>query len=146
MTKKNISRIKELRKRLNITQKDFAAKLDVTQGFISDLEVGRSEVSFKILKKLYELYAYNPLYHITGMGSIIVTGIYNLENNGSSIAAEPYSSYKARGLSENNNNLEKMQQLELIIENQKEEISNLNLEVKEGKNKIIALLEKLNGL
>lgn len=133
---------KELRKHLNFTQKDFAKTLELTQGYISDIETGRTSVSYKVLKDLYTRWGYNPLYHMTGIGSIIVNGVYNVVSN---IASEPRADYKSKeesGSENNSQNLKKIQQLETVIQERNREIKELQTELSKCKDKVISLLEK----
>ena len=50
------SRLKEGRTQLNLSQKEFAARMNMTSGYISELEYGKARPSFDFLTKLAELF------------------------------------------------------------------------------------------
>lgn len=44
--------IKQIRKRMNITQSELATKMEISQSYLSDIENGRKNLSIKTVKKL----------------------------------------------------------------------------------------------
>ncbi|PTJ92077.1 helix-turn-helix domain-containing protein [Staphylococcus simulans] len=44
--------IKQIRKRMNITQSELATKMGISQSYLSDIENGRKNPSIKTVKKL----------------------------------------------------------------------------------------------
>jgi transcriptional regulator with XRE-family HTH domain len=49
-------RIRELRKNLGLSQKTFAKKMEYSQGFLAEIEVGKKQPSRAFLKKLAEVF------------------------------------------------------------------------------------------
>lgn len=44
--------IKQIRKRMNMSQKELATKMEISQSYLSDIESGRKNLSIKTVKKL----------------------------------------------------------------------------------------------
>ncbi|VED60420.1 helix-turn-helix domain-containing protein [Staphylococcus simulans] len=44
--------IKQIRKRMNMSQKELATKMEISQSYLSDIENGRKNLSIKTVKKL----------------------------------------------------------------------------------------------
>ena len=65
-------RLKEARLQLKLLQKDFAANLDVSGSFLSELEKGKTKPGFDVLKKMYFLYNINIHYLIDGKGDLFI--------------------------------------------------------------------------
>ncbi len=65
-------RLKEARSQLKLLQKDFAANLDVSGSFLSELEKGKAKPGFDVLRKMYFLYNINIHYLIDGQGELFV--------------------------------------------------------------------------
>lgn len=84
----NISdRVKKLRKELGVSQGDFAEKLKVTAGAISQIENGGG-VSSELLSNLYSAYPQiNPEWLLIGKGDMFVHY---------SMVSEPQAQYKAQ--------------------------------------------------
>lgn len=71
---KNLNeRIKILRKQLEMSQEDFAAKLEVTKQAISNMETGKSAPSPSVLHKMHTKLDVNLNYIIAGTGDIFVS-------------------------------------------------------------------------
>jgi len=62
------SRIKEIRKHLRLTQKELAQNLDVSHGYISDIEKGKKNLGIHVLEKLFERFNVNISYLFEGKG------------------------------------------------------------------------------
>lgn len=60
--KKIIERLKEMRIKSKLTQKEVAEKMSLTRTAISNYENGIREVSIIILEKLSDIYKCNPAY------------------------------------------------------------------------------------
>lgn len=60
-------RIKEIREELNLTQQKFADKLEVSRGFIGDIEHGKMP-SFNFLMKIISSTEYSVDWLLTGQG------------------------------------------------------------------------------
>lgn len=119
----------------------MAATMELTQGYISDIETGRTSVSYKILKQMFERWAYNPLFHMTGMGTMIVRGVDNIENNVLYDPPEPYGKSDPDLKEKISAYLEKIQYLEKVVRDKNEEIITLRTDLSNCKDKIISLLE-----
>lgn len=66
-------RIKAVRRRLNMTQKEFGEAVDLSVSFISDLESGRSKACLDFFYNLARKFDINLYYLILGEGEIIDT-------------------------------------------------------------------------
>jgi len=64
-------RIKNVRRELNFTQKEFAAELGLSASFISDIEAGRSKACLDFFYHLAKKFDVNLYYLILGEGEII---------------------------------------------------------------------------
>ncbi|MGE5340648.1 MAG: helix-turn-helix domain-containing protein [Candidatus Omnitrophota bacterium] len=61
-------RLKEIRQQLKLLQKDFAASLDVSGSFLSEIEKGKANPGFDVLRKIYLLYHVNLHFLLNGQG------------------------------------------------------------------------------
>lgn len=52
-------KIKDFRNKQNLTQSEFASKLDIAQGTVSKAELGNSIACFKILVKMRLVFGFN---------------------------------------------------------------------------------------
>ncbi|WP_020042287.1 XRE family transcriptional regulator [Salipiger mucosus] len=62
-------RIAEIRKKIGLSQRAFGSKVSRSQGFISDIEAGRTDPSFDFLVKLWRELGVDPRWVITGEGN-----------------------------------------------------------------------------
>ena len=62
------SRLKDIRKYLRLTQKELAEKLDISDGYISDIEKGKKKPGRDLLEKLIERFNVNISYLFEGKG------------------------------------------------------------------------------
>ena len=67
-------RIKQRRKELNMTQADFAEKLDISQNHISAIECGSQHLSFELFVSI------NPDYLINGCTHLSNTPLQVMDN------------------------------------------------------------------
>ncbi|RPH33834.1 MAG: XRE family transcriptional regulator [Bacteroidales bacterium] len=90
-------RLKEIRKLLNFTQREFSDALDIKQGSYSDVERGKAGISAVLLKNLIRRFRINPLWLCEGEGEMFIdtsSGIsispnqINLSNKGKSSPKE----------------------------------------------------------
>lgn len=65
-------RLKEIRKSLELTQRDFSYALDIKQGSYSDVERGKAGISAVLLKNLIRRFRINPLWICEGQGSMFI--------------------------------------------------------------------------
>ena len=65
-------RIKILRKKLRITQKKMAEKLEISQAYLSDIENGKMEANAKTLFGLSKNFGVRMLWLMDGIGEIFV--------------------------------------------------------------------------
>ena len=65
-------RLKSIRERLHINQRDFAKTLEIKQGSLSDIERGRIGVSSKIVEKLTKKLNVNSGWLYDGKGDIFI--------------------------------------------------------------------------
>ncbi len=65
-------RLKEIRKTLELTQREFSEALDIKQGSYSDVERGKAGISAILLKNLIRRFRVNPLWLCEGEGGIFI--------------------------------------------------------------------------
>jgi DNA-binding XRE family transcriptional regulator len=68
------NRLKEFRTSRNITIAELSARTGLSQGMISESELGRNKPSPNLMLALYRLYGVNINWLLTGEGSMIVWG------------------------------------------------------------------------
>jgi transcriptional regulator with XRE-family HTH domain len=66
----DFERLKEIRKKLTLNQKNFSNALGMTQGAYSDVERGRKSISYNLLNKLADIFHISPNWIIKGQGDI----------------------------------------------------------------------------
>lgn len=64
------SRIKEIRKAANLTQEEFASKLNLTRNFIAQVETGAKDPSDRTVKDICREFGVNETWLRTGAGSM----------------------------------------------------------------------------
>jgi len=62
-------RIKEIRRILNKSQRDFAKAIYVSNGYLSEIETGRKEVNERLIHLLSSTFHVNKQWLITGKGN-----------------------------------------------------------------------------
>jgi len=65
-------RLKEIRKSLELTQREFSDALDIKQGSYSDVERGKAGISAVLLKNLIRRFRINPLWLCEGEGEMFI--------------------------------------------------------------------------
>ena len=65
-------RLKEIRKLLDFTQREFSDALDIKQGSYSDVERGKAGISAVLLKNLIRRFRVNPLWLCEGEGEMFI--------------------------------------------------------------------------
>ena len=65
-------RLKEIRKSLDLTQREFSDSLDIKQGSYSDVERGKAGISAVLLKNLIRRFRINPLWLCEGEGEMFI--------------------------------------------------------------------------
>ena len=65
-------RLKEIRKSLELTQREFSDALDIKQGSYSDVERGKAGISAVLLKNLIRRFRINPLWLCEGEGEMYI--------------------------------------------------------------------------
>lgn len=74
-------RLKQVRKELGFSQKEFSEKLGLKQGSYSDVERGRFNVSASILLALNETFKVNPGWIRSGVGEIYTEAVAKIPGN-----------------------------------------------------------------
>lgn len=67
-------RLRKLRGKLNVTQKEMAAKMGISASFLSDIEKEKAKPGFNFLGRLAEVYNISPSWVVTGIGEIFLFG------------------------------------------------------------------------
>ncbi len=81
-------RLKDVRKALDISQKDFAAKLFVSPSFLSEIESGKTKPGYNLLTKLAAIFNVNPSFILLGKGAMFFA-----EDENSSIADDEFGDH-----------------------------------------------------
>ncbi|MCP5109012.1 MAG: helix-turn-helix domain-containing protein [bacterium] len=63
-------RLKEARKQLHISQKDFAARLEIAGSYLSEVEAGKTRPGFEFFYKVSKLFRINTDYLLHGQGPV----------------------------------------------------------------------------
>ncbi|MCP5046065.1 MAG: helix-turn-helix transcriptional regulator [bacterium] len=58
------SRLKSIRRALGLTQKEFAASLDISASYLSEIESGKTKPGFNFTVLVYEKYNVNPAWFL----------------------------------------------------------------------------------
>ena len=66
------SRLKELRLHLKLTQEDFAARLHVKRGTVTNYELGRNIPSNSVLALIYREFLVSPNWLENGVGEMFI--------------------------------------------------------------------------
>ncbi len=82
-------RLKEIRKSLDLTQRDFSDALDIKQGSYSDVERGKAGISAVLLKNLIRRFRINPLWLCEGEGDMFI----DIPNGQPAISIKPTTSH-----------------------------------------------------
>jgi transcriptional regulator with XRE-family HTH domain len=74
MTNKEIigKGITNIRRKLGLKQKGLAAALDISNGYLSEIEAGKKNPGIEILDKLFVNYNVNVTYLFTGKGDMFI--------------------------------------------------------------------------
>lgn len=62
------SRIKELRKRLDLSQNEFSRKINISKGNLSDLENHKYNPSYSVIVEMIKKFEVNPVWLLLGEG------------------------------------------------------------------------------
>lgn len=65
-------RIKKIRRELAVSQKDFAAKLNIAASFLSEIESGKTKPGYNFLVKLAAEFDVNPTWILLGTGPMFI--------------------------------------------------------------------------
>ncbi len=66
-------RVKVLRKYLNLSQKDFGARVDMSQGHLTNVETGKRELIDKNIKLICMVFKVNENWLRTGQGNMFIS-------------------------------------------------------------------------
>ncbi len=66
------ARLKKIRESLNLKQKDFAHKLEISSPAYSEIEAGKYKPGMDFLEKLLEHYGVNPYFILLGLGDMFI--------------------------------------------------------------------------
>jgi len=113
-------RLRKFRNFLKLNQKQFCEPMKLQQGSYSDIERGRSQITFNLLKKMMKRYGMNPLWLLTGKGQMFLPQDYLEAAIDGSLVMEELPNYgrddeKSRELSDlRKENLSLKEQLKAI--------------------------------
>jgi len=66
------NRLKKTRGQLHLSQKDFAARLDIAGSYLSEIEAGKTRPGFEFFYKTSKIFKINPVYLLHGDGSVFL--------------------------------------------------------------------------
>jgi transcriptional regulator with XRE-family HTH domain len=61
-------RIRELRRNLKLTQRDFAKAVYISNGYLADIELGHNEVKERLIHLIVNAFSVNRCWLLTGEG------------------------------------------------------------------------------
>jgi transcriptional regulator with XRE-family HTH domain len=64
-------RIKEIRAHYKLTQKEFAEKIDLSQNYIAQVEIGKKELGERAIRDICRIYNVNEIWLRTGVGKML---------------------------------------------------------------------------
>ncbi len=132
-------RLRQLREDLGMNQTEFASSIGIKQSHLSAIENDNSSMSLDIMKKLFDEYSYNPLYHIKGIGVPII----DRDNPSLSHSAI----FEQRGIYAPKDTDKKILEQSQALFKENIELTKVNMSLREKiqslQDKIIALQEKL---
>lgn len=121
-------RIREIRKKINLSQKDFSGTLETTQVVLSRYENESRKPTTSVLNKLNEIYHIDINWLLTGKGEMFITSPDQVTFSGSSC-----------------NNVE-IEKLETELSEARTNVSILEKENKELNTQLISRLNELLSL
>ncbi len=65
-------RLRDIRNRLNFNQKEFAARLEMSASYLSEVETGKAKPSFNFLIKLAEVFGVSADFLLHGSGGMLL--------------------------------------------------------------------------
>lgn len=65
-------RLKDLRRQLDISQKDFAAQLDISSSYLSEIESGKTKPGYNFLRLIAKTFRINPSWILLEEGDIFL--------------------------------------------------------------------------
>jgi transcriptional regulator with XRE-family HTH domain len=77
--KKGGARITELRELLHFSQKDFARKIGITQGALSQIESDKSKASFETIRRISDEFNVNCNWLIRGFGEVLLNSAHQMD-------------------------------------------------------------------
>ena len=73
------NRIHQIRKSLNLTLKDFAAKIGLSYGTLSDIENGKISITERTIISICSIYNVNEKWLRSGQGEMFITNKKNFD-------------------------------------------------------------------
>jgi len=67
------NRLKTIRKALNLSQKDFAAGLNISASYLSEIESGKTRPGFNFIDLIYRKHNINPSWFLEEEGEMFLT-------------------------------------------------------------------------
>ena len=65
--------LKRIRNQLGFKQKELAENLNISSGYLSEVESGKKSPGIEVVSKLLEIYQVNPMYLLTGEGECFLS-------------------------------------------------------------------------
>lgn len=127
MTSENF-RLKDIRKKLGITQKEFSKSVGIKQGSYSDIERGKVGISANLMRNLVIKYRISPIWLYDGVGERFLNDEITKSIQG---VAEGKSKYSIK---ESSDECDKCEQLKLIIQAHEKTIETQNDYIRSLKN------------
>jgi len=64
--------IKRIRNQMGVNQRQFAKSLEISSGYLSEIEAGKKNPGIEVLNKLFETYSVNISFLFTGEGDLFI--------------------------------------------------------------------------
>lgn len=108
-----MSRTKEIREKLGLSQQDFADKIGEKRHKIADIETNKQKLPIEIAGKIEEIFHIDPWWLLTGKGQMLVSKSENtpIANDGSLMNIQRVSPKASAG---GGNHLESIDQFEVV--------------------------------
>jgi transcriptional regulator with XRE-family HTH domain len=66
------NRLRTARRQLHLSQKEFAARLEIAPSYLSEIESGKTRPGFEFFYKISKLFKISPIYLLHGEGLIFI--------------------------------------------------------------------------
>jgi transcriptional regulator with XRE-family HTH domain len=87
-------RVRELRRTLKLTQRDFAKAVYISNGYLADIELGHNEVKERLIHLIVSVFAVNKHWLLTGEGPMFNAALGQKLERMSTLFSELYPEFQ----------------------------------------------------